>query len=494
MDEPRCILRSDQLVNQAADLHRQGKLAAAESLYLQVLYAQSDHFDVLHSLGVLRYQQGRFTEALSLIGAALKNNPDFPPALVNYAVVLQALDRPVEALASYDRALWIKPDYAESLYNRGNALQDYYRGEIIQDLYCTAYDKALAIQPRAVDVLNHRGTILRDLKRLAEALASYDKALEIKPDYAEALNNRGNVLRDLKRSDQPLASYDKGFIFSPARQQSPMTQQDYPGRLQVRFRYGYATDGPVAVRQPSNHEKQQMALAVARAFEPRRVVGFGKVRLGRDFDGGYVQVDDFAGVGAALSCGISDDASWDLEIAKRNIPVHQFDHTIEKAPIDHPLLTLHKQRVVSVDGPGTLCLDTMAERFLSGCERAILKIDIEGDEWLAFSAVSTETLGKFSQIICEFHGLYYAGDPIWHKRFMAGLSKLRAVFEVVHVHGNNSGPFANIANVILPATLEVTFANRACYQFAESDEVFPTALDRPNAPNQPEMRLGSFRF
>jgi hypothetical protein len=29
-----------------------------------------------------------------------------------------------------------------------------------------------------------------------------------------------------------------------------------------------------------------MALAVARALEPKRVVGFGKIRLGHDFDGG----------------------------------------------------------------------------------------------------------------------------------------------------------------------------------------------------------------
>lgn len=273
-------------------------------------------------------------------------------------------------------------------------------------------------------------------------------------------------------------------------------RRQYRAGFQVRatYGYGYGSDPAAAMWKPSHHEKHEMALAVARAFEPKRVVGFSKIRLGRAFDGGYVLLDDFAGVGAALSCGISDDATWDLEIAKRGIPVHQFDHTIEKGPIDHPLLTFHKQRVAAADAPGTLCLDSMAEQFLPGCGRAILKIDIEGDEWQAFSTVSAETLGKFSQIICEFHGLYYAAHPTWHKRFVAVLSKLRALFEVVHVHGNNAGPFANIANVILPCVLEITLASRSCYQFAQSNEVFPTALDQPNLPSQPEMRLGCFRF
>ena len=77
---------------------------------------------------------------------------------------------------------------------------------------------------------------------------------------------------------------------------------------------------------------------------------------------------------------------------------------------------------------------------------------------------------------------------------MAALAKLRALFEVVHVHGNNGGPYANVANVVLPSTLEVTFANRSFYQFAECNETFPTALDWPNLPSEPEMRLGTFKF
>jgi len=273
-----------------------------------------------------------------------------------------------------------------------------------------------------------------------------------------------------------------------------MSQKTFGG-YQVRLNYGRATPHlPPAPPQQTPQQLQARALAVARAFEPKRAVGFRKVQLGRDFDGGYIHLDDFAGVGAALSFGISDDVSWDLDLAARNIPVHQFDHTIDKPPVQNPLFHFHKQRVAAKDEPEALSLDTIVERYLAGHERAILKIDIENSEWAVFQSASPETLGRFSQIVCEFHGLNLAGDVGWSEQYQDVLGKLRALFEVVHVHGNNAQPFVNIANVVLPILLDVTLANRRYYEFTETNEIFPTPLDLPNLPSGPDMRLGCFKF
>jgi predicted TPR repeat methyltransferase len=199
------------VLNQAADLHRKGDLAAAERLYLQLLESQPDHFDALQMFGFLRYDQGRLVEALSLIGAAVKARPHLPAALLNYAVVLDALGRREEALATYDRALEIKPDYVEALYNRGIALRDLRRpAEAL-----ASFDQVLAIAPNDADTLNNRGNVLRNLSRSAEALASYDRALAIRPNDADLLNNRGNALRDLDRTAEALASYDKALATKP---------------------------------------------------------------------------------------------------------------------------------------------------------------------------------------------------------------------------------------------------------------------------------------
>ena len=75
-------------MNKATAVHQKGKLAEAERLYLAILRVKPDHFDARHFLGVLRYQQGRFGEALSLIGRALQTNPNSARALSNYGLVL----------------------------------------------------------------------------------------------------------------------------------------------------------------------------------------------------------------------------------------------------------------------------------------------------------------------------------------------------------------------------------------------------------------------
>ncbi|HLH97399.1 MAG TPA: tetratricopeptide repeat protein [Xanthobacteraceae bacterium] len=200
-----------QVFNQAADWHRQGNLAAAERLYLKMLEAQPDHFDALHLLGVLRCQQGRFTEALALIGGARKKNPGFPPVHLNYGLALDALKRREDALSCFDQALALAPDYAEAHYNRGVVLRALDR--TVEAL--ASFDRALSIRADYVEALNNRGIVLRDLGRPAEALASFEQALAFRPSFADALNNRGNALQSLDRPLEALASYDAALALQP---------------------------------------------------------------------------------------------------------------------------------------------------------------------------------------------------------------------------------------------------------------------------------------
>jgi tetratricopeptide (TPR) repeat protein len=200
-----------QALQQAVQLHQQGRLDRAERHYKGILAAQPNHFDAKHLLGVLRYQQGRNQEALDHISAALKLNPNSAAALSNFGLVLEKLGRPADALASYDKALALKPDYAEALNNRGIALVDLKRPADA----LASYDKALALKPDYVDALCNRGIALRELKRPADALASYDKALALKPDHAEALCECGKALRELKRPVDALASYDEALALKP---------------------------------------------------------------------------------------------------------------------------------------------------------------------------------------------------------------------------------------------------------------------------------------
>jgi hypothetical protein len=227
---------------------------------------------------------------------------------------------------------------------------------------------------------------------------------------------------------------------------------------------------------------------------PRRSRRFGKIRLGRDGDGGYVLLDDFTGVSAALSFGIATECSWDTAIAERDIDVYQYDHTVNGPPTANARFRFFKKEIAAVSSDQAESLGSALAKLPSTAERAILKIDIEGAEWDVLGAATSAELTRFSQIVSEFHGFENAADPDWREKARRVLAKLRSIFDIVHVHANNYGSLNIIANVAIPSTFELTLANRAIYECDETDEVFPTALDQPNWAGRPDIFLGSMRY
>jgi protein O-GlcNAc transferase len=199
------------LCNQAVGFHQAGNLREAERLYIQIRQADPGNFIANHLLGVLRFQQGRNTEALELIAAALKVNPNAPEALSNYGNVLTAQRRFGDALAAFDRALAVGPRHAETLTNRGTTLWNMQRAAEA----LASYDEALRLKPNLIEALVSRGNALRHLKRFAEALASCDKALAIRPDLADAHNIRGGILLEMERLAEALACFDSALAIRP---------------------------------------------------------------------------------------------------------------------------------------------------------------------------------------------------------------------------------------------------------------------------------------
>lgn len=206
-------------------------------------------------------------------------------------------------------------------------------------------------------------------------------------------------------------------------------------------------------------------------------------------------IDDFVGIRAALSFGIEANASWDEEIAAQGVTVHQYDHTIDAPPVLNDRLVFNKTKITPEDEPGGRCIPSiLSEIGESEAASVILKIDIEFDEWAVFDATPADELAKFSQIVCEFHCFSFVEDNGHFRRFLRVLAKLDELFATVHVHANNYGPMMLIGGVPFPQVLEVSFASRQRYQFAPSDELFPTPLDEPNRPDVPDYALGAFRF
>ena len=211
---------------------------------------------------------------------------------------------------------------------------------------------------------------------------------------------------------------------------------------------------------------------------PRKVIGFDKRRTGADEDGGYVMLDDFARVTLAYSLGVSDDVSWDLDMAKLGIPVRQFDYSVEGPPVANPLFSFSKTKIEKVGDLG-----------LSEEPGPILKIDIEGSEWGFLANASPEELAKFQQITGEFHDFDRYHEPEWQQAAVRAFRKLGETHQLIHLHGNNRSSSFDTGRFRLPIALELSYVLKSAYSFEKTDEPFPGPLDRPNDKAAPDSPL-----
>lgn len=236
--------------------------------------------------------------------------------------------------------------------------------------------------------------------------------------------------------------------------------------------------------------------SVLRLLQPRAAKDHRKIRLGHVGDGGYICIDDFAGIDTALSFGINDDISWDLDAADRGLTVYQFDHTVDDPAPNDPRMVFEKKMIDVSSGPDRQSLADLIARHDKRNARPniVLKMDIECAEWEVLRSTPAEALGRIAWIVCELHYFQGLAEPSFRSMLDQVLGKLAWVFGVVHVHGNSGAGFSNVANVLFPNVLEATFVNRDLYTLVDTNELFPGPLDVSCDPNQPDIYLGSFRF
>jgi tetratricopeptide (TPR) repeat protein len=195
---------------QALEMQRQGRLAEAERLFLQVAESEAANFPAHRMTALVRYQQGKFTDALRSIEAAIELSPRTAEPWILRGVILHSLGRSEEALASVDKATELNPRDMNAWYNRGVMLGEIGRFEESIE----SYDRALALGPHA-DALTNRAASLLSLKRAQEALECCDRALALHPGNLSALCNRALALAELARLDDALVIFDQVLARTP---------------------------------------------------------------------------------------------------------------------------------------------------------------------------------------------------------------------------------------------------------------------------------------
>lgn len=246
----------------------------------------------------------------------------------------------------------------------------------------------------------------------------------------------------------------------------------------------------------SEAELQAQIKHTLRLLKPMQAKGQTKARFGSPNDGGYVHLDDFEGIDIAISLGIDHNITWDVDMADRGLTVHQFDHTVDAPAPDDLRMIFNKTMIAPMNGTGQESLESIVKRLDAQRERPnmILKMDIENAEWPVLEATGLDAICRFSQIICELHYFEGFGDLRWRQGCFRGLRKISKYYAPIHIHANNYASTSVIAGVSFPNVVEVTFANRALYEFIQSDESFPGDLDAPCNPSAPDLMLDKFHY
>jgi hypothetical protein len=257
-----------------------------------------------------------------------------------------------------------------------------------------------------------------------------------------------------------------------------------------------------ALAPPEELERSSLckrARDVVRALSPLDIAESRYTRVGRQYDGGYVMLDHFPNTTtAAYSFGVSDDVTWDEQIADRGIPVFLYDHTIPSLPKTHPLFTFVRTGVCGFKrGKNLMTLEEcLANNGHAKATDLLLKIDVEGCEWDVFAQTPIEVMQKFQQIVIEFHGLTGAVyNPNSFREVISVLEKINLTHQSVHVHGNCACITVAIRRLILPDLLEVTYVRRSDFsqRLVPNQRVFPTDIDQPTFAESPDIHLGRFQ-
>lgn len=220
-----------------------------------------------------------------------------------------------------------------------------------------------------------------------------------------------------------------------------------------------------------------------------------KVRLGANYDGGYVICDLSDNYDCYISCGVANEASFDRDFLKKYNYIgknnsYAFDGTI----VDYPYhftkdITFVNKNINIYNDPKNTNLFDIIEKY----DNIFLSLDIEGYEYPWILSLSENQLKKFKQICVEFHGVC---NNSWYPNYnnkIKCFQKLNNTHYIMHAHNNNNGQIING----IPNVLELTYVNKN--YFKEKPILNQVALpihglDFPNQPRNPYFCLAYYPF
>lgn len=219
--------------------------------------------------------------------------------------------------------------------------------------------------------------------------------------------------------------------------------------------------------------------------------GYDLIRVGGQFDGGYLLPDDLAGISAVFSPGVGLESRFENFFANAGAKVFMADPTVDKPALENPLFYFEKKFITGSDTNESYSLNRWVNKYAPESGDLILQMDIEGAEYPALLSCSDDTLQKFRIIVCEFHNFEMIFSNFGFEIMGEIIDRLTRLFNVAHIHPNNTQPVYQVGRLIVPTVFEVTLHRKD--RIVCGDSVYTSQihhpLDAPCNPHLPEVVL-----
>jgi len=200
--------------------------------------------------------------------------------------------------------------------------------------------------------------------------------------------------------------------------------------------------------------------------------------------GGYLVPDDFSGIAACFSPGVSTISGFEKDIANMGIKVFLADRSVSGPAENHNLFNFTKKYIGITSNEDFITMDKWVNyEFLNTKDDLLLQMDIEGYEYEVLLGISENLLRCFRIMVIEVHDL----KELFNKPFFIFklasrmFEKILQTHSCVHNHPNNYCGSVKIGEIEIPLDIELTFLRNNRIRNASLTTSFPHPLDFNNS-------------